>query len=224
MTSRVRVFSQQAGFTLLELIIAVGIFSIVLTAVYGLFNANLKTYASQEITMETTQDIRGVIALMVNEIRMAGCDPTDAGGIGFIQDLGNSDYNTDGDSIHFTMDITDTLGTSPPGPPDGFVTGPDEDINYYLFTDTDGIQKLARRAGGTTLLTTPAANYITNLSFTYFNAAGTQLFPPLSLANISNIRTVGISITARTRKADPALGRFKSFTQTTRVRIRNAGL
>ena len=84
MLSKVKVFNQQAGFTLLELVIAVGIFSIVLTAIYGLFNANLKTYASQEITMETTQDLRGAIALMVNEARMAGCDPTGVGGLGFI--------------------------------------------------------------------------------------------------------------------------------------------
>ena len=222
MLSKVKVFNQQAGFTLLELVIAVGIFSIVLTAIYGLFNANLKTYASQEITMETNQDLRAVIALIVNEARMAGCDPTDAGGIGFINDdEGNNDnrYDTDGDSIHFTMDITDTAGT---GGPDGLLDGPNEDINYYLFTDTDGIQKLDRRTGAIgSRARAVAADNITNLSFTYFNAVGTQLVPPLTLADI---RSVGISITARTRKPDPTLKRFKTWTQTTRVRIRNAGL
>lgn len=210
--------SRNSGFTLVELLVSIAIFGVVLAAIGGLLNINSKLYFSKENTMIMTQDLRAAMNLMVREIRMAGCDPTGAGGIGFLNDTDDR-YNTDGNSIHFTIDTTDTAGT---GSPDGLVDGPNEDINYYLYT-TNGIQKIGRRTGGAGS-PSPVAEYITALSFAYYDSSGAVLSPPLSTADLDNIYAVDISITAQTPECDPITHTKKSNSLTTRVKVRNAGL
>lgn len=206
-----------SGFTLIELLLVMAIGGVLLTAVYELLNTNRKLYLSKENTMIMTQDLRAATDFLVREIRMAGCDPTGASGIGF-QDDTNDNHDTDGNSIHFTMDTTNTAGT---GNPDGLLDGPNEDINYYLYTPDDNIRKLGRRTGGTGN-PQPVAEYITALVFTYYDSTGAVLTP--SSTNLGNIYTVDITITAETPRVDAITLAKKTDSMTTRVKIRNAGL
>jgi len=201
-----------SGFTLIELLVVIAIGGVLLTAIYELLNTNTKLYSSKENTMIMTQDLRAATDILVREIRMAGCNPTGASGIGFQSDSSST-------SIHFTIDITDTPGT---GVPDGLTNGPNEDINYYLYT-SDGIQKLGRETGSSGI-PQPVAEYVTNLAFTYYDAAGAVLTLPLSAANLGNIHAVNISITAQTPKTDAITHVKKTHPMTTRVNVRNAGL
>ncbi|MBU0698051.1 MAG: prepilin-type N-terminal cleavage/methylation domain-containing protein, partial [Proteobacteria bacterium] len=166
-----------SGFTLIELLVVIAIGGVLLTAIYELLNTNTKLYSSKENTMIMTQDLRAATDILIREIRMAGCNPTGASGIGF-QTNSDDRYNTDANSIRFTMD---TDG-------DGATTSSNEDINYYLYT-SDGIQKLGRRTSGAGS-PEPVAEYVTNLAFTYYNAAGAVLTPPLSAADLGNIHAV----------------------------------
>nr|MBC8362436.1 prepilin-type N-terminal cleavage/methylation domain-containing protein [Candidatus Desulfatibia profunda] len=200
-----------SGFTLIELLVVIAIGGVLLTAIYELLNTNTKLYSSKENTMIMTQDLRAATDILIREIRMAGCNPTGAGGIGF-QTNSDDRYNTDANSIRFTMD---TDG-------DGATTSSNEDINYYLYT-SGGIQKLGRRTSGAGS-PEPVAEYVTNLAFTYYNAAGAVLTPPLSAADLGNIHAVDISITAETPKTDAITHVKKTHTMSTRVKIRNAGL
>jgi len=166
------------------------------------------------------QDLRAAMDMMVREIRMAGCDPTGAGSIGFKDDSHDSGNGTDGDSLYFSMDVTDTAGT---GDPDGKTDGPNEDINYYLYT-SDEIQKIGRRTGGASAAPQPVAEYVTDLAFTFYDDSGTELSVPLSATDLKKIYAIQISITAETPKTDPILLTKRSKTLTTRVRVRNTGL
>ena len=206
---RFRKAERSRGFTLIELLVSIAMGAVLMTAIYELLNTNSKLYFSKENTMVMTQDLRAAIDIAVREIRMAGCDPTGAGGIGFIDDA-NDDYDTDATSIRFTKDIDG----------DGFTTGTNEDINYYLYAQ-NGIQSLGRRTGGAVGL---VAEYITALTFTYWDAGGTELTLPLSALDLENIYAVDISITAETPETDAVTHAKKTDTATTRVRIRNAGL
>ncbi|NWH06706.1 PilW family protein [Desulfobacter latus] len=72
----------QAGFTLVELMVALVISFVVVAAVYQTFTTQNKTYIVQERIVEMQQTLRGVLILMENEIRMAGYDPLKTGSFG----------------------------------------------------------------------------------------------------------------------------------------------
>lgn len=194
-----------SGFTLIELLVVIAIGGVVLTAIYELLNTNSKLYSSKENTMIMTQDLRAAVDILVREIRMAGCNPNGASGIGFQSDCSST-------SIHFTMD-TDS---------DGVTTGTNEEIEYYLYT-SNGIQKLGRETGDSGS-PQPVAEYVTNLAFIYYNDSGAVLTTPLSAADLGNVYAVDISITAETPQVDVITHVKKTDTMTTRVKIRNAGL
>jgi len=209
------------GFSLIELMISLLIFSLAMSAIYQLLNSNTKSYSSQENIVTRNQDLRAALAFMVREIRMAGCDPTAKGDIGFKDDTGVTSGNgTDLNSIRFELDITDTAGT---GDPDGKTDNPDEDINYYITT-ISGVQVLARRTadGDEQAL----AENVTALAFKYYNEAGTELTnnPEVSDTDLEDITTVELSITAETPKIDPILKTKRSKTVSSRIDIRNANL
>lgn len=205
---------RQKGFTIVELLIYIAMFGMVLTAMYGLLITNSRSYSSQENRVEMTQDLRAAMNIMAREIRTAGCDPTDAGDIGFVDD-GDDRYDTDDNSIHFTMDLDE----------DGSI-GASEDINYYLYV-SDGIQKIGRRTGSVGS-PSPVAENITAMTFLYQFADGEQGVPDETDVDTTNdladIRSVQITIAAQTAKVDPISLETKSHTQSTWVKVRNAGL
>jgi type IV pilus assembly protein PilW len=205
--------NNEKGFTLVELFIYMAIFIVVLGALYSILITNTKSYSSQENKVEMTQDLRAGLELMVTEIRMAGCDPTGVGGIGFVDDADDR-YNTDANSIHFTMDIDS----------DGAIAN-SEDINYYRNT-SGGVQQIVRRMGdGSEPL---VAENITGLTLSYRFADGDTGMPDETDADNTNdlndIRSVQITITGETAKIDPVTGVKKTRTQTSWVVVRNAGL
>jgi len=64
------------GFTLVELIIAMALGFLILTAVYAGINMAQRSSASVGRKVVTQQDARAVLDLMAMEIRMASCNPT----------------------------------------------------------------------------------------------------------------------------------------------------
>ena len=207
------------GFSLVELLIYMVISGIVAAAIYFVLNTSVSSYFFEENIVTRNQDQRAALDLMVREIRMAGCDPTAVGGIGFNDDTDVTPGNgTDEDSVRFIMDITDTAGT---GNPDGAVDNPDEDISYYIDT-IDGVQVIVRRTADGNV--EPLAEHITDLGFRYWNAAGAELVPPLSAADLDSIASVEVSMTAETAQIDKRFDTKRLKTTAARVEIRNEGL
>ncbi len=64
------------GFTLVELMVAMAIGLIVMSAVYSTYSTQQKSYVLQEQVAAMQQNIRAAMYYMTREIRMAGCDPT----------------------------------------------------------------------------------------------------------------------------------------------------
>ena len=176
------------GFTLTELLVAITISMLVMTAIYATFKTQHETYILQELVASAQQNLRAGMLFMEREIRMAGCDP-----------LGSADAGisvADADSISFTLDYT---GGGVGGVfPDGDSGDSNENITYAL---TNG--NLMRTEGG-------AANIIAEnigaLDFVYLDGASppTVLLPtPLTEANRANIRSVQITMVAATDRGPP---------------------
>jgi prepilin-type N-terminal cleavage/methylation domain-containing protein len=161
----------EPGFTIVELIIAMAMSLVVMGAIYTLFTNQQRSYMHQERVATIQQNLRAAMYMMAREIRMAGCDPTGTASPapGIIAGC------TGGNTIQFTMDITDNAGT---GSPDGDTNDPNENITYALG-GTSGTDLLRNNQ--------VMAEYISALTFTCQD-----------LDNNGTNETVLINITAQT--------------------------
>lgn len=67
---------KSTGFTLVELLIALVIGSLVIGAVYSSLQSQHASYLAQDQVVEMQQNLRAAMNIMAREIRMAGYDPT----------------------------------------------------------------------------------------------------------------------------------------------------
>jgi type IV pilus assembly protein PilW len=174
-------YTTHKGFTLIEMMIALAIGSILLTSIYTFYIGQKKVYATRELVAEMQQNARIGMAFMAREIRMAGYNPTGASGVGIIE--------AGPHSIRVTMDLNH----------DGVIAG-DEDITYSLYdSGRDGDLDLGRRPGGGR--NDPVAENIASLAFVYMLADGSTTSTP---AVPSQIRMVQVFLSARTTTSDQA--------------------
>jgi type IV pilus assembly protein PilW len=202
---------RQGGFSLIEMLIALAVSSVLLAAVNNVFISQRKTYAIREQVAEMQQDVRGGLDLMARELTMAGYDPTECDCAGFVTATATT--------VQFTSDVTDNTGV---GDPDGDVGDADENVMYGLYDDAgDGDQDLGRDTGGGYEL---VAENIQNLALVYTLDDGTTTAAP---ADLSRIRAIDVSLTVRTDKPDPQYatnGGYRSITLNTTIQVRNLGL
>jgi type IV pilus assembly protein PilW len=171
----------QKGFTLVELLVAMTISSVVMAGIYSAYYSQQKTQVVQEQMADMQQNLRAAMFYMEREIRMAGCDPTGDADAGIVT---ASDV-----SMSFTEDIRgDTLGSDP----DGDMADPNENITYALV-GTD-----LQRNG------VVMAQNIDAIDFVYLDGEGNRLDDGGGsvVASIDQIRSVQITLVARTGRGD----------------------
>lgn len=192
----------QKGFTLIEMLIALTIGSLLLASLYNFYLGQKKTHALREQVAEMQQNARAGMELIVREIRMAGYNPTRTPGVGIVAAGANS--------IRITMDLNG----------DGDVADADEDITYSLYdSGGDGDLDIGRKpAGGTNQ---PVAENIDSLNFVYTLADGSTTTAP---ATPSQVRMIKVTLTARTAKPDldyPTNGGHRTYTLESVITPRN---
>ena len=216
-----------AGFTLVELLVAMALSGIVMASVYSSFASQHKAYVAQEQVAAMQQNLRAAIYIMEREIRMSGHDPAGGSGTGIIA--------ANASSVRVRSDLTDNAGT---GGPDGDTGDVGEDVTYALFdADGDGDMDLGRAdaAGGGTQ---PMAENIDALNFVYLDENRNVTTVP------SQIRSVQIAVIARAGERDigyvnnevylnqqgqtiltpPSSDHFRRRMLMTEVKCRNLGL
>lgn len=164
------------GFTLMELLVSMGISMAILGAITGTFMTQTRFYNAQEQVNEMQQNSRAAIDLMTREIKQAGYDPTDAGITGVT-------YSTTELRIKADIDGNGTIDDN------------SEENVVYTFDSTN---KQIKRAFGTNAAVVLAEN-ISGFTFNYLTAAGANA------TTSATVRQVSLNITARTSKPDPNL-------------------
>ncbi len=192
------IISDDAGFTLAELVLAMGIMLVVLAAIISLFTSLTRSYTTQNVAAGVQQVTRAGIDIMTRNIRMAGLNPLNINPIGIVEATSNSirfRYDTDGDGTIATNAIGDA----------------NEDMAYLL----NGNNQLIRQLNGKTTSNLSLVDNVSDLTFRYLDAQDLQT------NNLTAIRTVEVSLTV----AEPA-GRDKVLSRTyaTRVICRNLNL
>ena len=216
----------EAGFSLIEVMVAMAILGIVLTGVVAMFTGTGRYHTGQEMMVELAQDIRSAKNLMVDEIRSAGCNPEDKIRVGFQIDTDDR-FDTDDNSIHFTRDI-DNGDSDQFFEPDGDTDDPNEDICYYRIDAGGNILAAGNNTVGTLVRSTggggqPVAEYITNLQFQYYDSANALITPATMTteAVLDTIRTVEVIITGQVQNTSRISAGNRTWTQQFKIRVRN---
>ena len=178
--------NNKGGFTLIELMIAMAISTVVMTAIYSAYRSQLKSHITQQKVVEMQQNARASMFVMEREIKMSGYDPDRS------QDteITVADNNT----ITFTVSAIS----------DGIDNDGDGDIDT---ADSDGgeVQTITYSLGGQDLQRTvdamppqPVAENIEVLDFVYLREDRTPLLAtPLDSDNRDLIRSIQITLIAR---------------------------
>jgi prepilin-type N-terminal cleavage/methylation domain-containing protein len=200
----------QNGFTLVELLMAIGISMVVLYGIYQVFTITSQNFTTQNVTAKTQQSLRTAIGLMARDIRAAGLDPIDTDNFGF-----ECAATT---KIRITADSIDSGS--------GEFNGTVDEANFeqitYAFQDNQIMQTLYE--GTASENQAPLISNINNVEFTYFDANNMDLIdyglvpPQVPPDDLVDIRTVEIEITVE----EPAgLDEPVRRTLTRRVECRN---
>lgn len=131
--------------TLLELLIAMAISGLIMSAVYKTFNFQQKNYASQENVADMQQNIRAAMLFMINDIRMAGYDPMLTNNFG-ITDIRPRDINN---KIQSSIKGYSSIELTKDRNEDGILDS-NERILYsvYDYIKTDDNLDMAKKTGG----------------------------------------------------------------------------
>ena len=219
----------EKGFTLIELMVALTILGVVLTGVVSMFTSTSRYHTRQEMMVEVTQNVRAAKNLMVDELRSAGCNPNNAGRVGFQIDQHDERFDTDDDSLHFTRDI-DNGDNDEFYEPDGDTDDPNEDISYYrvdaggnlLPSTSNAVGTLVRNTGGGGQV---VVDNVVGLQFKYFDGSDPvqEILPGTMTkeAVLSKIRTVEVTIVGQVQNPKRVSAANSTWTQQFRVRIRN---
>jgi len=195
------------GFSLNELLVAMAIMSVVSSAIFGVFSISGRSYTTQSVTADVQQSVRSAMELMLQDIRVAGLDPTASGNFGI--------ELAEAEKLRFSSDSIDT------GLND--FNGILDDTNSERITYVRQSTRLNQILYETTDSESSATliSDVQNLKFTYFDADGNDLGSPVPAAQLSDIRTINVSITVE----EPA-GRNGPVrrTLTNGVKCRNMGL
>lgn len=185
--------SQVNGFTLLELMLALAIGSIVMASVYTAFLSQHRSYNAQENVVEMQQNLRVAMDLLVYDIRSAGYDPNNLGAGITVAGANNLTFTREDDDLANGLEtiaysLFDAFATTTPPRNDGVV----DDLALQITT-----------AANTTSGAQPVVENISGLEFRYLDEDGNVT------ATLADIRSIQISILVVANRSDP------SFTNTT---------
>ena len=202
------------GFTLVELLVAMVVASLVMAAIYTAYRSQAQAHRTQQLVVQMQQNMRAALYLLEREIRMAGYSITDPPApAGFVQNflsLGSphdgSGAATDANNIAFTVDSNDSGTIDAAAANAGF-----EIIAYRLNAANNTLERWDGSSGNWQV----AADQITNLTFTYHREDDSPIPFPIQAVDLPDIRSVEVAITATSRD--------RNMNLTNKIKCRNMG-
>jgi type IV pilus assembly protein PilW len=212
-----RLSASNNGFTLVELMVTMVVAFLVIAAVYASYVVQQRTQIEQQQVTLMQQNLRAGLAMMTRELKMAGYDPTLAGGYG-ITTANKTVFAFTADLCEDGDDPKDSaVDPTCPGPVDPVTLEPTDDDRpnagrpleeqfiYQLFDSdipADGINDALQRVPA--LAPNPAvpiAENIEQIEFSYIMENGSTQ-ETVAAGQLENIRAVQITLLARADRPD----------------------
>jgi len=239
------------GFTLIELIIAVALGLLILTAVYAAIDMAQRSSASIGRKVVSQQDARAVLDLMAMEIRMASYDPTalaDWSTIPICASMGSVAPITANKGIQTGSNVTNTIiiamdlgGKFNPltglnDSSSGIIGDYPNEYIEYSYNGADTITRNVSCSGDTPILGgADSATMVHNAAagvnlFTYFDGSNNDITAtvlnnnPSTVNGVPAIRRIRITIVADTESKDSLTNQTRRMTYTTDVLVKNHAL
>lgn len=132
----IKSYDAEAGFTLIELIVAMLIVAVSMGAVYAIYISVQRSYSHQREVAHMQQNLRAAMQLIKNDIRNTGRNALRNGNVEVgITDVGR--FNPDADDLIGYPGITLRSFWDTSNPPDGVANDTIRTVSYRV-TDTDG--------------------------------------------------------------------------------------
>jgi len=175
------------GFTLIEILVAMVIFGIALTAIYSVLASVRKSSTMNEVNAKVMDSLRTSIGIMEHDIRMAGLDRDNSAGAG-IQWQPELPTNT---KLHFTADldmdgIIDVADVS-----DGIQ---EADLERITYTYNPASKKLEQCLSNGATNCDVVAESVENFEFTYLDEFEAVIIP-VDEESTRKIRSVTVTMT-----------------------------
>jgi len=167
------------GFTLIEMVVALALSLVTVSAVYSLYLKELRAQYIREDRLEMQQQARVVMDVISRELLMAGYDPRRV----------NDDVDLNNDFLGITYD-PDRLMIKADLNGNGLIADPNESISYVFDFKT---HTLRRNTGGGNQ---PFGENLESFLVEYFDEGGN---PTIDSARIQQVK---ITVTARTEDPD----------------------
>lgn len=175
--------SNQKGFTLVELLIAMVVSGMVISGTVVMFRTMVRDHNTEVRIITMQQNLRSTMQYIARYIRMAGYDPTEQASAGFTTMLSNQ--------IAFTRDKGTLSGGTVDNDPNGTIDAHwEEQIEFRL---REGRIERMDAANNPQLL----AENIDALNFVYLDDDGVPTAAP------ADVRSVQIAIVGRFSDGDP---------------------
>jgi type IV pilus assembly protein PilW len=200
------------GFTIIEVMIAIALSSIILTAVYQTFHSQQRSYTMQSETAAMEQNLRGGLYLLTKELRSAGYNPTQTTTDDFRfvtsfaapNHLFDVDYEDDHTIVAFTLD-TDGSGVIEPNN--------NEQIAYRFNDAQKTLERFNDAQADVTKKWEIVASNIDAVYFMYFDQNKNVTTNP------ENIEYVDVSLLVRMGKQDSKYTNTKVYTNKAGVNL-----
>ena len=128
----------KGGYTIVELLVAIAISGVFLTAIYSAYFSQQRATLAQEQVSAMQRNLRSAMYFMEKEIRMAGCDPTGRTNAGIIQANKNlMQFTGDIDGDGTNEDITYSISGADLERSDARIAENIDAINF-VYLDRDG--------------------------------------------------------------------------------------
>ncbi len=187
-----RSLNTKHGFSLIELITALGISGIILGAITATFISQSRSYDAQEQINGMQQAARAAMDMITREVRMAGYDPTSSNNFGIAA--------CSATSIRILADVVD--------PADGLTTGANEDITYAFDDPNDELLR-------------EAETLVEDIEAFNFDCLDENGLATVTLPAIRQIQVTITARTAKSDPSYTANGGYRTYTLTSLITPRN---